>query len=518
MIALAAATLASEDGACIAAGLLIARGALGPAGAVTACWAGIVAGDILLFLVGRWIARRLSGGSRLASALRARLASAPARWVRRSGPLLIVGARFIPGARLPSYLAAGALGTRFPLFAAWVALGAALSTPLLVGASTLAAQGTEIVPGGGAPAPTLAAAAAALVALRLLPSLATYRGRRLLVSSWRRITRWEFWPAWVFYVPVALGVLLLALRHRSLALFTAANPSIPGGGLVGESKSEILEALRAAGAPVAPFLRVRASLPVEERLAEVAAFAGEPGSDRPIVVKPDVGQRGTGVRIVRERSALEALVRETDTDLIVQRWVPGPEFGVFYVRRPGDARGRIFSITRKVLPEVVGDGRRSLERLILADDRAVCMARLYLERFRDRLDDVPREGERILLAEIGSHCRGAVFLNGASLATPSLEERIDAISRGYEGFFFGRYDLKAPSVDAFREGRDLTILELNGVGSESTDIYDPTTRLFTAWRRILEQWRIAFETGAANRSLGVRPMPLRRLLWERQRS
>jgi membrane protein DedA with SNARE-associated domain len=51
---LAAATLVSEDLTCLAAGALVAEGRLPFAAGTAACFAGILAGDVLLFLAGRW--------------------------------------------------------------------------------------------------------------------------------------------------------------------------------------------------------------------------------------------------------------------------------------------------------------------------------------------------------------------------------------------------------------------------------------------------------------------------------
>ena len=44
------------------------------------------------------------------------------------------------------------------------------------------------------------------------------------------------------------------------------------------------------------------------------------------------------------------------------------------------------------------------------------------------------------------------------------------------------------------------MLELNGVTAESTDIYDPANSVVAAWRKLMRQWRLAFEIGAANRA------------------
>jgi len=50
----------------------------------------------------------------------------------------------------------------------------------------------------------------------------------------------------------------------------------------------------------------------------------------------------------------------------------------------------------------------------------------------------------------------------------------------------------------------MKIVELNGVTSEATHIYDPKLSLFGAYRVLFEQWRIAFEIGYLNRTRGIR--------------
>jgi hypothetical protein len=190
--------------------------------------------------------------------------------------------------------------------------------------------------------------------------------------------------------------------------------------------------------------------------------------------------------------------------MILQEYVSGPEYGVFWLRRPGAARGEIFSITEKRLPFVTGDGRSPFEDLVLADDRAVCLADVYLAGSGSRASQVPAAGERVPLTELGTHCRGAVFLDGGWLRTPALEQAFDRIGTAYEGFHFGRFDVRAPDEDAFRAGR-FTILELNGLTSEAAHVYDPRHSVFHAWRVLGRQWRLAFEIAADNRAAGARP-------------
>src|SRR3546814_11317033 len=64
-----------------------------------------------------------------------------------------------------------------------------------------------------------------------------------LAIRWNRLRRWEFWPAWLFYVPIVGYILWLGLRFRQPTAFTASNPASESGGVVGESKAVALGAL-----------------------------------------------------------------------------------------------------------------------------------------------------------------------------------------------------------------------------------------------------------------------------------
>jgi hypothetical protein len=335
-----------------------------------------------------------------------------------------------------------------------------------------------------------------------------------MYSSWVRLTRWEFWPTWAAYTPVLCYVLGLAAKHRSLTLFTAANPAMLAGGVIGESKIEILRGLGPERSPshrrcfgaarVARSLFLDGTLPVGVKISKVDAFLAAEAMNLPLVLKPNEGQRGSGVVVARTRRELQGRLAQVRVDTVVQEYVPGLEFGIFYVRRPSDARGWILSMTDKRLPSVTGDGRSTLEELILSDADTIGMARVHIRRLADRLDEVPASGHVVSLGDCGSHCRGARFFDAHSLMTPQLEAAIDTIAARFEGFYFGRFDLRVPSLDALRRGKDITILELNGVTSEATHIYDPAVSLADAYRALFTQWRLAFEIGAENAARGAR--------------
>ena len=337
------------------------------------------------------------------------------------------------------------------------------------------------------------------------------RGSLNFLGRLKRWSRWEFWPPYLFYPPVIAYIAYLGIRFRSWTLFTAVNPAIPAGGFVGESKHQILDGLKDAAAWL-PCSTLLVSGVSGERVAEAEEFMRRRGLRFPIVLKPDAGQRGSGVAIVRSPRQLRDYLARTSFPAILQEYVPGEEYGIFYYRYPGDGKGRIFSVTEKRMPILVGDGKCTLEKLILADDRAVCMSDFYLRQNSGRMQDVPAAGEKVQLVEIGTHCRGAIFFDGGESITPSLEEVIDQIAKTFDGFFFGRFDIRVPSRQDLRAGRNLKIIELNGVTSEATHIYDPKLSLLEAYGVLFRQWRIAFEIGDLNRGRGTRPASVGELL------
>ncbi|MCL2428566.1 MAG: D-alanine--D-alanine ligase, partial [Alphaproteobacteria bacterium] len=206
--------------------------------------------------------------------------------------------------------------------------------------------------------------------------------------------------------------------------------------------------------------------------------------------------------------------------LILQAFAAEPgEAGIFYVREPGAARGRITSITLKHAPAVVGDGRSTLRALVLRDPRAGRVPHLYLPRLAARLDDVPARGERVRLVFVGNHCKGSIFENGSSQATPALEAAIEGLARALPEFHFGRFDIRYASLAELRRGQGLRVIEINGAGSEATHIWDPTTTLGEAWRAQFFHYAAAFRIGAANRRRGYRPLGVTALfrLWRLQK-
>lgn len=514
MFFIAIATFISEDLTCIGAGLLAARGLIGFFPAAAACFIGIFVGDMGLYLVGRWLGRPAVKRAPLKWMVSESDLKRSAEWFSVRGPAIIIASRFLPGSRLPTYFSAGVIGAGFWMFSFYFLVAALIWTPLLVGLSMLVGQ--ELIAYFSlyreyALWVVLGAVLLLLMIVKVVLPAFSYRGRRLLVSRWKRLTNWEFWPPWAIYFPVFFYLLWLSLRYRGLTVFTAANPGIPEGGFVGESKCGILDLFSGEEA-IAPYRIIFSDLKRNERLDAANRFMEERELEFPVVVKPDRGERGSGVEIIRGRKELADKITGSDRDLMIQQYVGGVEFGVFYYRYPGREHGNIFSITRKEMLYVEGDGVSTLEELILEDERALSLAPRHIREHRDRLYDIPEKRERIPLVEIGTHAMGAVFSDGSELISEKLRREMDRISRSADGFFFGRYDLRAPSREALKKGEGLRIIEVNGVTSESTNIYDASHSYSDAQRILMRQWRLAFEIGRAQADRGHKPAPAGHLL------
>ena len=492
LIGLAAATLISEDLTLLLAGVLIAQDAISPFAGVAACAIGIFVGDMLLFAAGRLLGARVVRWSR----------STPPQHI---GPL-ILGSRVVPGTRLPLYLAAGALHWPVRAFASWTAIAVVLWTPTVVLASA------NVIPATAAYHWTTRAALviALFVVWRWAVTLRSrHHWRSRLVAAISRVWRWEFWPMWLFYAPVAAWLVWLVVKHRGVGVIAAANPGMPDGGIVGESKFDILQKLPAEW--TLPSIRVEPGH-VMRRAWHLSESLASKGWRFPVILKPDVGQRGSGVKLVRTLTEARAYLESESNTVVVQPYHRGPyEAGVFYYRFPGSARGRILSITDKHFPVVVGDGRSTIEDLIWAQPRLRMQARTFIARHGIRLKEVPSSGEHVRLAIAGNHCQGTLFRDGSHLITPALEDRIDSIARAYPGFFIGRFDIRYTDVERFTAGDDLAIVELNGATAESTNIYDPSGSLWAAYRQLFRQWSLVFAIGAANRDRGARILSLARL-------
>lgn len=132
LIGLALSTLISEDLASIGGGILAREGHVHLTDAVVACIVGVYVGDLGLWALGRVLGSRSLQISWLLRSLASMdLAAVRSQIEPRLGTAILLS-RFLPGTRLPMYVAMGVWGQRPLAFAAWSLVAVVAWTPILV--------------------------------------------------------------------------------------------------------------------------------------------------------------------------------------------------------------------------------------------------------------------------------------------------------------------------------------------------------------------------------------------------
>lgn len=316
-----------------------------------------------------------------------------------------------------------------------------------------------------------------------------------------KFSRYEYWPWWLFYLPVLPYWLYLAIKSKSLAYFTVANPGIELGGFYGESKSEILDLIDNKYLPKA--ISVDNSIDFGYVLDKIK----ELGLIFPVIAKPDVGERGNQVTLIHNQQELILYNVKSKSKYIIQEYIDySIELGVLYSRMPNSQKGKVSSITLKEFLSVIGDGKSTIKELMQKSLRA----RFQIERisieFGDKMNIVLKVGEVKLLEPIGNHCRGTKFIDNNFLINEKLNEVFDKICTPINGFYYGRFDLKVKSIEDLYKGENIRIMELNGASSEPGHIYDPSLTLHKAYKDLLSHWKRLADISEGNMKLGFKPV------------
>ncbi|PHQ55725.1 MAG: D-alanine--D-alanine ligase [Lutibacter sp.] len=314
----------------------------------------------------------------------------------------------------------------------------------------------------------------------------------------KKYTNWEYWPTYMFYIPVVPYALYLALKSRSFGFFSAVNPSIEGSGNGLESKFETVQLIPEKYRPKTIYIEIG------EKIANTIPKIAINNIKFPLIIKPDIGFRGLLVKKINSVNELSNYINKYNSiPLLLQEFIEFEnECGVFYHRIPGEKTGTITSITLKKYLTVVGNGRSSLLELIKNDSRAKIYVTLISELNKDKLHTIPQKDEEILLNYIGNHSKGTQFINGNHLINKKLTNFLDRLNYNIPDWYYGRVDIKYNNFDELVKGENLKIIEINGIISEPTHIYDPSKgNYFQALKSIKDHWKIIYKIGIKNNKL-----------------
>lgn len=316
-----------------------------------------------------------------------------------------------------------------------------------------------------------------------------------------KLFRYEYWPWYGMFLPLVPVYVYGVLRTGKLLYFTAANPSIDMGGFFGEKKHEILDLIPDNFKVTS--IHIVGSLP-----ANILQQLNDCGIDFPVIAKPNVGERGYGVRKIEDIQSLKVYA-STESDFLIQEFVTYPlELGIMYCRYPNSESGFVTSITEKKFLTVIGDGNLNVESLLKVHPRG----RMYIDMLRHdyagRMQYVPKIHEEYVVHYIGNHAKGTQFLNGNAHLGNQLNNVFTQMSSKVAGVFYGRYDLKVPSYSDLIAGRNIKIFEMNGVSSEPGHIYD-LSNVFKAYKELSNHWLIIIKIANQNIKKGVRTTPIK---------
>jgi len=274
--------------------------------------------------------------------------------------------------------------------------------------------------------------------------------------------KWQDLPPHKLYPRLIPHVLKLCIKYRApISIITKSNPAFPYGGLPFAPKDKMSEPFSG----ILPYVVVKKSWTSTKKLNVAKKFAKK----FPLIAKPNAGHRGIDVRLISDKKELETLVSSQKWDYMLQEFCDFDyEFGVFYCRMPDEDKGKIISLTKKIIPVLVGNGKDSIRKLV--NKSKIENKSVLLERHADKLDMILPKGKKFKTLVMAAHSRGAMFYDAMDLVTNKLVKKINKVC-DVPGFYFGRLDVKAKSIEEFKKG-NFKIIEVNGATSEFIHVYD----------------------------------------------
>lgn len=249
---------------------------------------------------------------------------------------------------------------------------------------------------------------------------------------------------------------------------------------------------------------IKGQLPFEE----VENILNDSKINYPFIAKPDIGLRGSAVKKMESLEELKNYHSKANFDYLLQDLIPFPnEVGIFYVRYPHEKNGRITGIVAKEFLVVEGDGCSTIEELLKANPRYELQLKALQKEYGNQLKDILPKDEKRNLVPYGNHARGAKFLDYSPLISPELTKVIDDMCLQIDGFYFGRMDLMYNTWEELEQGKNFSIVELNGAASEPTHIYDPKHSIFFAWKELARHITYMYEISVANHKRGYDYLP-----------
>ena len=220
-----------------------------------------------------------------------------------------------------------------------------------------------------------------------------------------KILHWEYWPYQVVYIPVYFQYLLYVIYTRSFFYINAVNPSFKNGGFWMNSKKEIYDLIPKEYYPTTILVKPN------ENFEQLFENIIQQNITFPLIVKPDIGLRGTAVKRIFTKAELKQYHHTTSFDYLVQQLIPYEnEIGLFYVQLPNQP-GKITGIVSKEFMIITGNGKNTIRELLHQDKRYLLQLKDLETTHQAVLNTILNVNESINLVPFGNHCRGTKFVD-----------------------------------------------------------------------------------------------------------
>ena len=327
--------------------------------------------------------------------------------------------------------------------------------------------------------------------------------RAVLKNKWFK--HHEFWHPRLFELPFYIYLGLCCLIQRvSIPTLAKANSALDHGEIGIGSKFHTQQQFDQQ--LFLPTTLLAADLTISEKTSAIQSLAAL--HDYPLILKPDIGLVGKGLIKVMDEQAAHESAHKISGNYLLQKFTPFTfECGIFYTRKSGQPK--ITGINQKHFPSVIGDGKSNLHQLAQQHYRYTHHWSTFLQYFD--LSKIPMLGEEVCLSFIGSHTMGCKFTDDTHWLTSELETRIFSVFDSQPHFNFGRLDVKAESKDAMLRG-EFVIIEINGVSSLPTHMFDPDHSLFEAYKIFFEHGRCLVDIAKEHRHDAMDLLPFHEIL------
>ncbi|TAH27294.1 MAG: D-alanine--D-alanine ligase [Cytophagales bacterium] len=309
-----------------------------------------------------------------------------------------------------------------------------------------------------------------------------YSGFNRMRICWHKAKNWEYWPAYIIYMPTFFYWVWLMIKYRSFSFYKYSNPSIKNGGFYGDSKMDIYKLLPQNKYPKTLLIK-------ENGDYDYGKLISENKLSFPLILKPDIGLRGIDVVKVDSILEIENYCQLKKTNFLIQEFIDLPnEIGLFYCRVPNENNGKITGITLKKFLTIEGNGFESVEQLLKKNYRY----EMQISKLKDKIslnEVLPLKVKRCLVP-FGNHNRGTEFLDGNLFISDKLNHTFNSILNSVPGFYFGRLDIRYNTFEELERGENFSLIELNGAKSEPTHIYDPKNSFWSGQKEIFRHQKI----------------------------